>query len=190
VANPLEDGTWLSLGAVTLLTLAGAWREAGPWDEGSFMKAPWTTPRPAPGGRVPSRKDLYLRGDAPRSGRIAVTRRGKTYMAEDSGRPGRRAAGARGPYQPERPWVTRPGKLGGKGFLTKPKREQQRLLDACVEEYGYRSCLGSITALERSTSIQSKYGKTLTRLRDYLRETYGGAGAFGPRKKKSRRKAA
>lgn len=45
--------------------------------------------------------------------------------------------------------IRHPGKLGGAGFLDRPLREQQQILDACVDEYGARSCMGSIMLLER-----------------------------------------
>lgn len=71
------------------------------------------------------------------------------------------------------PWITREGKLGGAGFLSRPFIEQRAVLDNCVAEYGYRSCLGSILALERNGVIQRRYSAILTRLRRYLVETYG-----------------
>lgn len=50
--------------------------------------------------------------------------------------------------KPKKKWakkaVKRPGKLGGKGFATRPVAEQKTVLRACVREYGYRSCLGSL----------------------------------------------
>jgi hypothetical protein len=72
------------------------------------------------------------------------------------------------------PWITRKGKLGGKGFLTeKTELSQKRLLTKCVNEYGYRSCLGSIMALERSSKIEKKYGKRLKELREWLKKRHG-----------------
>lgn len=71
-------------------------------------------------------------------------------------------------------WITRPGKLGGPGFLSKPSSEQHRLLNKCVKEYGYRSCLGSIMVLQRSRAINSAYGSKLNSLKNYLKKKYGG----------------
>jgi len=98
----------------------------------------------------------------------------------------------RGPYDARRgyrPWITRRGKLG-EGFLTKmSKKQRQDSLDRCVSEYGYRSCLGSILVLERAKTgpygkgvgVGVEYASKLKSSRDYLRETYGGPGSFGPR---------
>ena len=71
-------------------------------------------------------------------------------------------------------WITRPGKLGGPGFLSKSSSEQYRLLDKCVREYGYRSCLGSVMVLQRSRAINSSYGAKLNNLKNYLKRKYGG----------------
>tara|TARA_B100000674_G_C37790670_1_gene891595 strand:+ start:27 stop:518 length:492 start_codon:yes stop_codon:yes gene_type:complete len=75
-------------------------------------------------------------------------------------------------------WIKRKGKLGGPGFLSKSKGEQHRLLDDAVQKYGYRSTLGSIMALERSTTIEQRHGEELEELRNWLRGKYGGEGSF------------
>ena len=77
-----------------------------------------------------------------------------------------------------RAWIKRKGKLGGKGFLSKPRAEQRRLLANSVDKYGYRSTLGSIMALERSNVLEQRYGDKLESLRNWLRETYGGEGSY------------
>lgn len=99
----------------------------------------------------------------------------------------------RGPYSAAKgytPWITQRGKLGT-GFLTTMTKEKRRkALDRCVREHGYRSCLGSIMALERARSgtrgkgqgVGVKYAGKLREARDYLRDTYGGAGSFGPQR--------
>ena len=76
-------------------------------------------------------------------------------------------------------WIKRKGKLGGKGFLEKPEHEQHRLLSDSVDEYGYRSTLGSIMALERNREIKRRHGRELAGLRHWLVNTYGGEGSFG-----------
>lgn len=78
-----------------------------------------------------------------------------------------------------KPWITRKGKLGGKGFLSKPRETQKKILNKCVKDYGYRSCLGSVMVLNRSRAVAAKYGRTLGTLRRYLVKTYGGPGSFG-----------
>jgi hypothetical protein len=69
-------------------------------------------------------------------------------------------------------WITRPGKLGGRGFLSKSSTEQHRLLDKCVKEYGYKSCLGSVLVLNRSQSIRRSYGTKIDKLKNYLQTKY------------------
>lgn len=105
----------------------------------------------------------------------------------------------RGPYSAKKgykPWIQRRGKLG-EGFLTTmTKKERRAALDRCVRAYGYRSCLGSIMALERAKrgprgvgeGVGVKYAKKLKDSRDYLRETYGGPGSY-KREEKPRKRA-
>lgn len=78
-------------------------------------------------------------------------------------------------------WIKRPGKLGGRGFLSKSRVEQEGLLDKCVHRYGYRSCLGSVMVLERNNAIRREYKDVLESLREHLVRRYGGEGSFGPR---------
>jgi hypothetical protein len=109
-----------------------------------------------------------------------VTHRARE-MAETEGNP----RANRGPI-PQEKWlagaITRKGKLGGKGFLSKPRETQKRILAKCQREYGYRSCLGSVMVLERIPETNRKYGRTLAALRKWLVKEYGGPGSFGPRK--------
>lgn len=77
--------------------------------------------------------------------------------------------------------ITRKGKLGGAGFLSKPVDTQKKILDRCVAQYGYRSCLGSVMVLERIPKTEAKYGSRLKTLRTWMVKTYGGPGSFGPR---------
>lgn len=58
--------------------------------------------------------------------------------------------------------------------------ERRKALDECVTRYGYRSCLGKITALERNRMIRQRYGSKLKESREYLKKKYGGPGSFGP----------
>jgi|SRR5579871_5975743 hypothetical protein len=88
--------------------------------------------------------------------------RGKSYKV---------ARGAKGPgarYGHEKKWITRKGKLGGPGYVHKPSTIRHGLLNTCVNKNGYRSCLGSIMALERNRTIESKYGTKLAADRHYL----------------------
>lgn len=77
--------------------------------------------------------------------------------------------------------ITRKGKLGGAGFLSKPVDTQKKILDRCVAQYGYRSCLGSVMVLERIPKTEAKYGPRLKTLRSWMVKTYGDPGVFGQR---------
>lgn len=88
-----------------------------------------------------------------------------------------------GPFRGTKPWVRpeRAGKLGGPGYLSKSDAQRHQHLDNCIRQWGYRSCLGSIMVLERSRAIKDKYGAKLLKDREYLKQTYGGPGSYGPR---------
>ncbi len=72
-------------------------------------------------------------------------------------------------------WIKREGKLGGPGYTKKTTATRHRILKGVVAEYGYRSALGSIVALERSTHISKAVRKVLESDRVWLRETFGAA---------------
>ncbi len=110
-----------------------------------------------------------------------------SYLMDDPGRPGRRSRGAeKGPYKDDEPWIEREGKLGGPGYITRPKSQRHKILDQCVDEYGYRSCLGSILVLMKNSGIKSHTRQVLTDDKDWLVKKYGGPGSFSRRKKNSR----
>lgn len=77
-----------------------------------------------------------------------------------------------------KPWITREGKLGGAGYLSKSATTRQRLLNRCVKKYSYRSCLGSIQALQRTTQYSAAQQKKLAQDHKYLVTKYGGPGSF------------
>jgi len=86
--------------------------------------------------------------------------------------------------------ITRPGKLGGSGYMNRPWEGvggRKRILDHCVDEWGFRSCLGSITVFKtwwrNKPNMMRKYGKIIEHDANYLREAYGGQA----QKRKSRR---
>lgn len=85
-------------------------------------------------------------------------------------------------------WIKRKDKLGGSGFISKSQNLQHKILDQCVAKYGYRSCLGSIMVLNRNRSIKSKHGDKITSLRNWLKNKYGGKGAFGSSPKRTKRR--
>jgi hypothetical protein len=74
--------------------------------------------------------------------------------------------------------ITRPGKLGGPGFLSKPLKTQKQILDRCERQYGYRSCLGSVMILQRIPATAARFGPRLAQLKSYLVKKYGGPGSF------------
>jgi len=124
-----------------------------------------------------------------------------SYTIDDPGKPGRRSRGAKkGPFsrnkidpktgKPYKPWIQREGKLGGPGYTEKTQKERRKILKACEKEYGYRSCLGSIMVLLRSSELDAKTRKTLTSDKKWLEKTYGGPGSFGPRSNPSKAGAA
>lgn len=74
--------------------------------------------------------------------------------------------------------------FNAKPFLQRLPSEQHRILDACVEEYGYRSCLGSTMLLGNLPEVH-RQPRTLSRVRfltEYLVSKYGGSEAAGPRR--------
>lgn len=88
--------------------------------------------------------------------------------------------------------VRHPGKLSKlaaklgfekKPFMSRSLAEQKQILDACMHEYGYRSCLGSTMLLAQFPAIKRdpKMSRRAEALREYLVSKYGGPGSFGPR---------
>lgn len=89
--------------------------------------------------------------------------------------------------------IKHPGKLSKlaaklgfekKPFMKRSFAEQKKVMDACVDEYGYRSCLGSAMLLRNLPSISRdpKMSARATALKDYLVRRHGGPGSFGPRR--------
>ncbi len=66
-------------------------------------------------------------------------------------------------------WITKTGKLGGKGFLHKKSRTQHKIINKCVDEYGRKSCMGSLLVLNRNRKISKKYSKKINKLVSYLK---------------------
>lgn len=130
-------------------------------------------------GEVRIDRKAYTRKDGTRVGKTS-------YCAEDQGSPGVVSRGAKqGPNRNKKKWITREGKLGGPGYTKKTAAQRHKILDACVKEYGYRSCLGSITVLLVDSEISAGVRKKLTADKNYLERKYGGPGSFGPRKNPS-----
>lgn len=107
-----------------------------------------------------------------------------TFLTTDQGKPGRTSHGAKGGTHSKRhgyrPWITAEGELG-QGFLTTmSSADRKRSLDNAVRQHGYRTVLGKISALQRSTVLQQKYGDALDEAHEYLVKKHGGPGSFGP----------
>ena len=92
--------------------------------------------------------------------------------------------------------VTRPGKLGGSGYMSRPWEGvggRKRILDKCVKEWGFRSCLGSITVFKtwwrNKPNMMRKYGDIIEHDANYLREAYGGRSQRRQSRRSARRKA-
>jgi hypothetical protein len=113
---------------------------------------------------VTYRRKSYTRSDGTRV-------KSSVVHAKGSGRSRGRKTGGR--FKSKKSWITREGKLGGSGFLSKSASVQHKLLDKCVKKYGYRSCLGSVMVLNRNKTIKAKYGKKLKALMEYLKKQYG-----------------
>lgn len=69
-------------------------------------------------------------------------------------------------------WIKKEGKLGGKGYLKKSDRTRHAILNKCVKEYGYRSCLGSLMVLNRNTKIKKYHGKKIDDDKKWLMMKY------------------
>ena len=128
-----------------------------------------------------------------------------TYIAatefeiEDQGRPGVRSFGAksagegyrrnkskRRPTKKEiearrydKPLITREGKLGGPGYTGKSVRQRHKILDQCVKNFSYRSCLGSLQVLLISTEMGKSARRVIEQDKKWLMKKYGGPGSFG-----------
>jgi hypothetical protein len=108
-----------------------------------------------------------------------------TYLAKDTGKPGRSSYGAKaGPHSEKkgfRPWITTEGSLGSGFLTTMSSSDRKRAIDRAVKVHGYRIVLGKISALQRSSTLRTKYGKALDEAHEYLVRRYGGPGSFGSR---------
>ncbi len=68
--------------------------------------------------------------------------------------------------KPVRIKATRPGKLGGPGYLTRPDVTRRKILRKCVRKYSYRSCVGSLVAMK----VWGKRTFTVAQLRKIERD--------------------
>jgi hypothetical protein len=70
--------------------------------------------------------------------------------------------------------IKHPGKLGGPGFLRKPLAAQKRIMDKCVQDWGYKSCLGSLAFMANMPSGRP-FRSRIALLREHLVATHGGS---------------
>jgi hypothetical protein len=59
------------------------------------------------------------------------------------------------------PWIQRMGKLGGPGYTTKSDRERHFLLECSMDQFGYKSTLGSLLVLLRGKYIGKDVRQTV-----------------------------
>lgn len=149
--------------------------------------------RPKQAKKITIRRSAYIRGSYKRKGHYRTYNGKRVYIKPTVVRKSYvpatsyTRAGPRTTHKPN--WIRRKGKLGGRGFATKPVTVRHRLLDDCVHKYNYRSCLGSVRVLE----IHKKYKNSprvaanLLESRTYLKNSYGGKGSFGPRKPRGKK---
>jgi hypothetical protein len=81
-----------------------------------------------------------------------------------------------------KPLITREGKLGGPGYTKRTVAARRKILDKCVKQWGYRSCLGSLLVLLKNSAMKKTARGVITRDKNWLEKKYGGVGSFGPRK--------
>lgn len=82
---------------------------------------------------------------------------------------------------PYKVWLSHKGKLEGPGYLSRHQDDRRGILKACVYRHGYRSCMGSLTALKRNRKTAKKYKSNLASNSSYVRRNFGGTGSYGPR---------
>lgn len=71
------------------------------------------------------------------------------------------------------PWIQREGKLGGPGYTERSDRERHHILKCAVDEFGYRSTLGSLLVLLRGKNVRGKVKKTVEHDLAYLKDEFG-----------------
>lgn len=170
--NWMDDGAALTLGLVGIGALAATFGPGG--------SRAWTGG--CPEGQTFVERKGYRRSDG---AWVDPT----SYCAPGSGMSrGRKTRGA--PHEGGSPWITDEGNLGGPGYMSKTATERHAILDRCVDEHGYRSCLGSIQVLMRNRALYARHKRVLDSDNKYLVRTYGGAGAFGPRVRAQQRRRA
>lgn len=101
----------------------------------------------------------------------------KKSAKRDRGRPGITSFGAKSGTRSRakgyEPLIQREGKLGGPGYTDRADRTRHAILNRCVEQYGYRSCLGSLQVLLRSTELKGAKRRVIEADKKWLMSSYG-----------------
>ena len=71
------------------------------------------------------------------------------------------------------PWIQREGKLGGPGYAERSDRERHHILKCAVDQFGYRSTLGSLLVLLRGKNVRGKVKKIVEQDIEHLKSEYG-----------------
>jgi len=118
--------------------------------------------------------------------------KGRWITTKSTRKSRKRTPKRRYPAKKSRSLISRKGKLGGPGYMSKSPKVRHELLNKCVTKYGYRSCLGSVLVLKHYHSANRKFAPVINSDAKWLKNKYGGKGSFGSRKKspkKSQRKS-
>lgn len=69
--------------------------------------------------------------------------------------------------------IQREGKLGGPGYSRKPWRKRKSILEGCMDEFGYMSCLRSLQILLNIDNMGPEVRKVIEHDRDWMVANYG-----------------
>lgn len=126
----------------------------------------------APRKTITIKRKGYTRKDGTRV-------RATTFKIKDPGKPGKTSRGAKaGPHRDELPWIGVEGGLGGPGFLSRPDAKRHTILREKVSKDGYRTVLGRLAVLERSSTISLAKRAKAKKDREFLVRNFGGRGSF------------
>ena len=71
------------------------------------------------------------------------------------------------------PWIQRTGKLGGPGYTGKSDRERHFILNCAMDQFGYKSTLGSLLVLLRGRSVGKDVRRTVEEDIEWLKAHHG-----------------
>ena len=140
-----------------------------------------------PKGKIVVRRDGYWRAAYTKADGTRVKRTwipAGTFLVKDRGRPGKTSRGAKSPgavHGRKKPWIQATGALGGRHYAEKPERVRRSLLGASIKRDGYRTTLGRLEVLLRSSELKAPTRAVLTADKKWLVRRFGGKGSFGGR---------